>query len=203
MHKRGIIGWFGDGIELPLRASSPLVRNGCFLSPSPDGVQLRVGSPAWFSWLESHSAFRYDGPAGHFAAHKQRVRDNVAYWQAFRKQAGKLRSVHLGRSHNVTPDRLVASALAHAPAGATRSTAPPGQLVGLHVARHPARLTDREREVLGYLALGWANKDIGRQLAISLSTVKSHVSKLYRKLGVESRTQALAHAYSLGVLDIR
>ncbi len=188
---------------MPLRVSSPLVRNGCFLSPSPDGVQLRVGSPAWFTWLESHSAFRYDGPAGHFAAHKQRVRDNVAYWQAFRKQAGKLRSVHLGRSHNLTPDRLEAAARALAPAGAALLPARALELrIGASV-RQPAGLTDREREVLGYLALGWANKDIGRQLAISLSTVKSHLSTLYRKLGVESRTQALAHAYSRGVLDRR
>jgi ATP/maltotriose-dependent transcriptional regulator MalT len=49
--------------------------------------------------------------------------------------------------------------------------------------------------------MGCANKDIGRHLEISLSTVKSHLSTLYRKLGVDSRTQALAHAYSLGVLD--
>jgi ATP/maltotriose-dependent transcriptional regulator MalT len=67
----------------------------------------------------------------------------------------------------------------------------------------PASLTEREREVLGYLAMGCANKDIGRHLAISLSTVKSHLSTLYRKLGVETRTQALAHAYSRGVLDLR
>ncbi len=184
---------------MPLRASSPLVRNGCFLSPAPGAAQLLVGSPAWFGWLETHSAFRYDGLAGHFAAHRQRVRDNVAYWQAFRKQAGKLRSVHLGRSPNLTPERLEAAARALAPAIAVQSRAS----IAPAATSDRSMLTDREREVLRYLAMGCANKDICRHLAISLSTVKSHLSTLYRKLGVESRTQALAHAYSLGVLDLR
>jgi LuxR family maltose regulon positive regulatory protein len=54
-------------------------------------------------------------------------------------------------------------------------------------------LTRREREVLRHLADGASNQEIAAALAISLPTVKKHVSNLLGKLGVQSRTQAIAH----------
>lgn len=53
-----------------------------------------------------------------------------------------------------------------------------------------ARLTGREREVLGELSEGRTNKDIARRLGISPATVKAHVERLIAKLGVADRTQA-------------
>ena len=61
-------------------------------------------------------------------------------------------------------------------------------------------LTERETEVLRLLARGKANKQIARELFVTLSTVKTHVNNLYRKLGVRSRTQAIARAKELGLL---
>jgi LuxR family maltose regulon positive regulatory protein len=55
-------------------------------------------------------------------------------------------------------------------------------------------LTRREREVLRHLADGASNQEIAAALAISLTTVKKHVSNLLGKLGVHSRTQAIARA---------
>jgi LuxR family maltose regulon positive regulatory protein len=55
-------------------------------------------------------------------------------------------------------------------------------------------LTPREQEVLHWLARGASNQEIARKLVIQLSTVKKHVSNLLTKLGVESRTQAIAQA---------
>jgi len=63
-------------------------------------------------------------------------------------------------------------------------------------------LSSRELEVLKLLAIGLSNKDIGVKLFISLGTVKWHVKNIYSKLGVASRTQAVAYAQKLGLLGI-
>jgi LuxR family maltose regulon positive regulatory protein len=58
-------------------------------------------------------------------------------------------------------------------------------------------LTEREREVLRLLMEGASNGEIARQLVLSVGTVKKHVSNLCGKLGVRSRTQAIARARAL------
>ena len=60
---------------------------------------------------------------------------------------------------------------------------------GNNTARGP--LTNRETEVLGYLAKGLANKQIALELGISEHTVKFHVSSIYLKLNAVNRTQAV------------
>jgi LuxR family maltose regulon positive regulatory protein len=61
-------------------------------------------------------------------------------------------------------------------------------------------LTDRERQVLRLLAQGFSNQAIAERLVIAVGTVKTHTASLYRKLGVSSRTQAVARATQLGLL---
>jgi LuxR family transcriptional regulator, maltose regulon positive regulatory protein len=61
-------------------------------------------------------------------------------------------------------------------------------------------LSERELEVLQLVALGLSNAEIGLRLVISLSTVKGHTANIYSKLGVNSRTQAVARARQMGVL---
>lgn len=56
-------------------------------------------------------------------------------------------------------------------------------------------LSDREREVLGLLAQGLSNREIGERLSITEKTVKSHVGGVLSKLGVTSRTQAALVAW--------
>ena len=62
------------------------------------------------------------------------------------------------------------------------------------------QLSPREREVLGLLADGLGVAQISRQLFISESTTKTHISKLYEKLGAGNRAQALMTALRLGLL---
>lgn len=62
-------------------------------------------------------------------------------------------------------------------------------------------LTDRERDVLRLLAAGLPNREIGRQLYLSPETVKTHLGNIYRKLGVDSRTQAALVAVQKKLLD--
>jgi len=61
-------------------------------------------------------------------------------------------------------------------------------------------ISPREAEVLGLIAAGHSNKLIARTLAISPNTVKSHVARLFEKLEVASRTQAIERARTLDLL---
>ena len=62
------------------------------------------------------------------------------------------------------------------------------------------RLSPREREVLGLVAAGGRNGP-SQELYIGLDTVKRHVSHIFAKLGVTNRTEAVARARALGLLD--
>jgi DNA-binding CsgD family transcriptional regulator len=61
-------------------------------------------------------------------------------------------------------------------------------------------ISTRECEVLELLAQGCSTKLIARRLTISPNTVKTHLARLFEKLGTESRTQAIHKARSLGIL---
>ena len=61
-------------------------------------------------------------------------------------------------------------------------------------------LTDRELEVLRLLASGRSNAEMAAELFVEQSTVKTHLIHLYSKLGVHSRTQAVARARALELL---
>lgn len=64
---------------------------------------------------------------------------------------------------------------------------------------NPEMLTEREIEVLRLLAQGQANKEIARTLHIAEKTVKTHVSNILAKLGLQSRTQAALYALRIGI----
>ncbi|MEU7301603.1 response regulator transcription factor [Streptomyces sp. NPDC007189] len=61
-------------------------------------------------------------------------------------------------------------------------------------------LSAREREVLALVARGTSNREIARELFISEATVKTHLTHLYAKLGVNDRAAAVAAAYDRGIL---
>jgi len=63
-------------------------------------------------------------------------------------------------------------------------------------------LTAREKEVLQLTAQGLANKQIALALAISEHTVKFHLSSLYAKLGISSRTEAVRRGIELGLISL-
>lgn len=62
------------------------------------------------------------------------------------------------------------------------------------------QLTLREAEVLGLVAAGHSNRKIGQALFLSEATVKSHLVHIFTKLGVSSRTSAVARARELGAI---
>jgi LuxR family maltose regulon positive regulatory protein len=61
-------------------------------------------------------------------------------------------------------------------------------------------LTGREMEILRLLAAGYGNAEIANKLTVAVSTAKRHVQNIYGKLGVGSRTQAIALAREIQLL---
>jgi DNA-binding NarL/FixJ family response regulator len=100
--------------------------------------------------------------------------------------AAAVREVHAGRSV-VSPratrslvDRIAGTSRPHASAS--------------------VRLSERERDVLGLLARGYSNAEIGRELFVAESTVKTHVGSLIRKVGVRDRLHVVVWAYENGMV---
>jgi DNA-binding NarL/FixJ family response regulator len=67
------------------------------------------------------------------------------------------------------------------------------------VREAPDGLTGREREVLALVADGRSNRQIGEELYISDRTVARHLTNIYHKIGVTSRTQATRYAIDRGM----
>ncbi|MFK0235787.1 response regulator [Streptomyces vinaceus] len=91
------------------------------------------------------------------------------------------------------PEELFA-AIHSAAAGRTTLSPPVASRVMAHMRGSRPTLTDRERDILGQLARGLGNRDIARALFISEATVKTHLGRIYDKLGVDTRAGAVAVA---------
>jgi DNA-binding NarL/FixJ family response regulator len=62
-------------------------------------------------------------------------------------------------------------------------------------------LTKQESTVLALVAQGRRNAEIARELYLSLRTVESHLYRIFQKLNVSSRTEAVIHAFHMGLLS--
>ncbi len=102
---------------------------------------------------------------------------------------------------DVDPPAL-AAAIRAVPAGHVRLHPDVARLLAEGEARPgAAELTARERDVLAQVARGRSNREIARALSLSEKTVKTHVSAILGKLGVQDRTQAALHAVRTGLVD--
>lgn len=97
------------------------------------------------------------------------------------------------------PEELLAAVRSAAEGDSTLSPTVANRLM-TRVRTPRTSLTPRELEVLKLVAGGSSNRDIGRILLLSEATVKSHLVHIYDKLGVRSRTSAVAAAREQGVL---
>ncbi|HEX8851051.1 MAG TPA: LuxR C-terminal-related transcriptional regulator [Gemmatimonadaceae bacterium] len=86
-------------------------------------------------------------------------------------------------SRDASSERRATSRVPPVPPGAPRPGSP--------------RLSDREWQIVELLGEGWCNKDIARELGISLATVKNHVHHILTKLGAERRGQIVARVHPL------
>jgi len=65
-----------------------------------------------------------------------------------------------------------------------------------------AKITSRELEILEFVSEGLTVKQVATRLGLSPRTVEAHVARLYRKLGVRNRVQAISRAVSLDLIQI-
>ena len=86
------------------------------------------------------------------------------------------------------------SAIRAAAAGRTALSPPVADRMMAQLRAPRPALTERELEILGQLALGVGNREIARRLFISEATVKTHLGRIYEKLGVDTRSGAVAVA---------
>ncbi|MBT9256698.1 response regulator transcription factor [Phycicoccus sp. MAQZ13P-2] len=101
------------------------------------------------------------------------------------------------------PTSLLTDAIRRAARGET-VLAPPVAARLADRLRAPAApdLTAREVEVLGLVARGLSNAQVGRQLFIGEATVKTHLLRTFAKLGVQDRTAAVTEAHRRGLIDL-
>jgi len=75
------------------------------------------------------------------------------------------------------------------------------QPTGAHGESDLEPLSDRETHVLDLLARGFAYAEIARLIGVSPHTIGTYIKRLYRKLQVHSRSEAVYEAHKLGILD--
>jgi DNA-binding NarL/FixJ family response regulator len=100
---------------------------------------------------------------------------------------------------DASPDELVAGIEAAARGESPLAPKAARTLLQAHVGQEEHVLRGREREILGLLASGHANKAIAARLGISEKTVKSHLTSIYRQIGVNDRVQAALWARERGI----
>ncbi len=108
------------------------------------------------------------------------------------------------------PEELLLGVRAAADGGALLSPTVTRRLLAEFTARRPAaagppavlaRLTSREREVLDLVIRGRSNAEIARDLVVTQSTVKTHVTHILDKLGLRDRVQAVVFGYEHGLVE--
>ncbi|MGE5361738.1 MAG: helix-turn-helix domain-containing protein [Bacteroidales bacterium] len=108
-------------------------------------------------------------------------------------------------SPDSTPDELAAAIVAAARGFAVRPASSPRRVVATtrrNAADGLDRLTEREGEVLALVSEGLPNKGIAARLGISEHTVKFHLSSIFSKLGVSSRTEAVRRGVRSGLIEL-
>jgi two-component system, NarL family, response regulator NreC len=99
-----------------------------------------------------------------------------------------IRTVHAGGRH--APPELAAAFFER------EAVQPPGRETGAGIQA----LSEREREVVGLVALGYTNAEIGRKLGISEKTVESHRAKILSKLGLRTRADLVRFSIEHGLM---
>jgi len=87
--------------------TTPRVENDTLIGGGASTLHILVDTPDWYTWLTQASSFAFVGPSGRFTARKERRGRADGYWRAYRKSGGRMASVYLGKSADLTLERLL------------------------------------------------------------------------------------------------
>jgi LuxR family maltose regulon positive regulatory protein len=91
------------------KRKKPIVKNDLLLTEGDAAAgasnTVRVGSRRWYAWLADNLGFIFQGDTGHFTARRE-VRRGIPYWYAYRSHGGKFSKTYLGKSTELTQERL-------------------------------------------------------------------------------------------------
>ncbi|GAA3825844.1 response regulator [Streptomyces phyllanthi] len=129
----------------------------------------------------------------------------VVMLTSYGRQADVLRAVEAGARGYVLkagpPEELFRAVRAAAAGGMGLAPEAAARFVGHTVEPGPV-LSERETEVVRLLARGYSNRAIAGTLFLAEATVKTHLVRIYRKLGTENRAGTVSEAARLGLIDL-
>jgi len=191
--RAGIVGLLAgeDDLEVVAEGSDGAEVLGLVEAHHPDVVLMDLRMP------------RVDGATatGQLLAVHPDVR--VVVLTTYESDADILRAVEAGATGYLlkdTPRQDLVEAVRAAARGETVLAPSVAQRLVAQVRGDDQRLTSRELEVLAAVARGGSNAQIGAELFISEATVKTHLLRVFTKLGVDDRTRAVTVAIQRGIL---
>ena len=147
-----------------------------------------------------------DGPAAIAALRQQAPEVRVLVLTTFGTDADITRAIDAGATGYLLKDapreQLFAAIRAAARGEAVLSPSVATRVLGHMRAPAEEALSPRELEILQAVARGLSNRDIGRQLYVSEATVKTHLLRIFGKLGVDDRTAAVTVALERGIIRL-
>jgi DNA-binding NarL/FixJ family response regulator len=207
-------------IRLLIADDHPVVRDGlrAMLATQPD-MELVGEAATGTQAVERARALRpdvvlmdlqmpeLDGPAAIAALREQAPEVRVLVLTTFGTDADITRAVEAGATGYLLKDapreQLFGAIRAAARGESVLSPSVATRVLGRMRAPAEEALSPRELEILGAVARGLSNKDIGRQLYVSEATVKTHLLRVFGKLGVDDRTAAVTVALERGIIRLQ
>ena len=207
-------------IRLLVADDHPVVRDGlrAMLATQPDMElvgEVATGSEAVERALALHPDVvlmdlqmpELDGPAAITTLRERAPEVRVLVLTTFGTDADITRAVDAGATGYLLKDapreQLFGAIRAAARGESVLSPSVATRVLGRMRAPAEEALSPRELEILGAVARGLSNKDIGRQLYVSEATVKTHLLRVFSKLGVDDRTAAVTVALERGIIRLQ
>jgi LuxR family maltose regulon positive regulatory protein len=117
-----------EGVGTGMTRATARVDGDTLVLDSNDESPIMVGTPAWFAWLESATTFVFTSPSGKFTARKEGRARGGMYWKAYHTSQGTLHRAYLGKTSDLTLDRLAKTAAALATASSSTAESNPPTL---------------------------------------------------------------------------
>jgi DNA-binding NarL/FixJ family response regulator len=168
----------------------------------PDVVVLDLGLPGAVQGLDVARAIRSEGLGARVLVLTGRVDDAAVFESVRAGVSGLVQKTEGMRSIADAIERVARGERVFTPTQERAAITELGRFARRARARVAAssNLTSRELEVLQYLAIGLTVRQVATRLGVSPRTVESHIARLYDKLGVRNRVQAISRAATLDLI---